>query len=158
MYTHSVCESNGNFMYCVSGVFRSARYGRVLRRRCRRSQNVVVGYVRHRPKQTRFGRPAGRISVRGRTVRSRTVRRTVRSRFTVCRCRRPLRSSFTVRCPVRLVLYRLPVRSQNLGFTVHLLPVNDVVPARNATSALQRLHLLHNDVIETTNNLFNHNN
>jgi hypothetical protein len=67
----------------VSGIFRSARHGRVLRRCCRRSQ-TAVRYIRHRQKQTGFDCPAGRLPLRSSTIR-----------------RRPLRSSPVCRCPVR---------------------------------------------------------
>jgi len=118
----------------VSGIFRSARYGRVLRSRCRRSQNAV-GSVRRGPKQKGFGRPIGRRPLRSSAVR----RRPVRSGFPICRRsirrrrpvpsgfpirRRPLRGRFSVRLPVRLFLHRLSIRSQDLGFPVRLLSVN----------------------------------
>lgn len=135
----SLLLSTTNGLIRVPGVIRSARSGRLLRRRRRRrSETVVCSTRRRQPKQTGSDRPAGRVALRGSPVRRRPVRRSpvrrlpVRGRLPVRR-RRPVRSSFPVRHPVRLFVHHLPVRSQDLGFAVHILPVNRPTPSRNTT-------------------------
>lgn len=110
------------YFFFPPGVFRSARHGRVLRRRSRRSQTIDRP-IRRRPKQTRLVRSAGCFPVRAgiRSVRGlvrRPVRRPVRCRPVRCRSircspvcrRRPVH--FLIRFPLR----GLPVRLRFVRF------------------------------------------
>lgn len=136
----------------VPGVIRSARSRRLLRCRRRRRSETIVCSIRRQPKQTGSDRPAGRVTLCGSSVRRRPVRRSpvrrspvrcrpVRSRLPIRR--HPVRSRFPVCLSVRLFVHHLPVRSQDLGFAVHILPMNGRhlwTPSRNTTSqALESL-------------------
>lgn len=126
-------------LYIPPGIIRSARHGRVLRRR--RNKNIVaIGTIRHQPEQTDSDRPAGHLTICGRYIRRRI---TLRGRCIALRSRIALRGRVTLlvrairshplrRRPiccsssaVRLCLLDLPVRGQDLGFPVHshLLPM-----------------------------------
>lgn len=126
--------------YIPVGIIRSTRHGRVLRRR--RNQDADIGSIRRQPEQTDSDRPAGRLALCGRTIRcrlalrGRTVRRRLTLRGRIALRGREVRSHPLRRRPiccsgfaVRLSLLRLlhlPVRCQDLGFSVHsyLLPMN----------------------------------
>lgn len=116
--------------YCITGIFCSPRHGYVFRRYRRRSQ-IAIGFVHYRQKQTRFGCTTGRLSLCSSTVRrlpicsSPVCRRPVRSRCPIFCC--SVYSCLPVRSSIRLLVHHLSQCCQNIGISLHILPVKTTI-------------------------------